>query len=197
MESSNVYTPLQSIPVQAWGLRSVSVSWNAPVGESGWNLSPEGVRRFSLPFQPLQLTEPQTSTTAPQIVLIEDSRADVGLVCEALEQHDVRCDVTLLVNGEIALQYIDEINAVQHACPDLFIIDVNLPKRPGREVLKRIRSSATCKNAPVVVLTSSEHQKDKDDIAPFTPLHYLRKPSELDAFIRLGALFKQIIHDSQ
>jgi chemotaxis family two-component system response regulator Rcp1 len=128
-------------------------------------------------------------------VLIEDNRADVGLVLEALEQHSVRCDVTVIGNGEIAFQYIDEIDAVQHACPDLFIIDLNLPKRPGREVLKRIRSSATCKNAPVVVLTSSDHQKDKDDIAPFTPLHYIRKPSELDAFISLGALFKQIVHD--
>lgn len=129
-------------------------------------------------------------------MLIEDNRADVGLVCEALEQHNVRCDVTLIVNGEAALQFIDEIDAGQHACPGLFIIDLNLPKKPGKEVLKRIRSSATCKNVAVVVLTSSEHQKDKDDIAPFTPLHYLRKPSELDGFISLGALFKQIIHDS-
>jgi DNA-binding response OmpR family regulator len=141
------------------------------------------------------LAEPQTSTTAPQIVLIEDNRADVGLVLEALEQHNVRCDVTVIGNGEIATQFIDEIDAGQHPCPDLVIIDLNLPKKPGKEVLKRIRSSAACKNVPVVVLTSSDHQKDKEDIAPFTPLHYLRKPSELDAFISLGALFKEIVHN--
>jgi two-component system, chemotaxis family, response regulator Rcp1 len=128
-------------------------------------------------------------------VLIEDNRADVGLVREALEQHNVRCDVTVIGNGEVAFEFIDEIDAGRHPCPDLVIIDLNLPKKPGREVLKRMRSSAVCKTVPVVVLTSSDHQQDRDDIAPFRPLHYLKKPSELDAFIRLGAIFKQIVND--
>jgi two-component system, chemotaxis family, response regulator Rcp1 len=127
--------------------------------------------------------------------LIEDNRADVGLVREALEQHSVHCEVTVIPNGEIAFQFIEELDAGQHPRPDLVIIDLNLPKRPGREVLKRLRASAVCKDAAVVVLTSSDNQKDKDDIAPFTPLHYLRKPSQLDAFIALGALFKEIVDD--
>jgi CheY-like chemotaxis protein len=60
-------------------------------------------------------------------------------------------------------------------------------------VLKRLRASPVCKDASVVVLTSSDSQKDKDDVAPFAPLHYLRKPSRLADFIALGALFKQIV----
>ena len=195
MESLNAYTPLRSIPAPEWALQSVTASSNARVGESGLNLSPEGVRRFSLPSQPLNTAEPQTPMTAPQIVLIEDNRADIGLVREALEQHNVRCEVTVIPNGEIAFQFIEEFNAGQHPCPDLFIIDLNLPKRPGREVLKRLRASTVCKDVAVVVLTSSDNQKDKDDIAPFAPLHYLRKPSQLDAFIALGAIFKQIVDD--
>jgi chemotaxis family two-component system response regulator Rcp1 len=163
------------------------------VGESGLNLSPEGVRRFSLPSQPHDIAEPQTPVTAPEIVLVEDNRADVGLIREALEQHHVRCEVTVIVNGEIAFRFIEEVELGQHPCPDLFIIDLNLPKKPGREVLKRIRASATCKDAAVVILTSSDNQKDKDDIAPLTPLYYLKKPSRLDEFIGLGALFKKIV----
>jgi len=130
-----------------------------------------------------------------QIILIEDNRADIGLVREALEQHNVRCEVTVIGNGEIAFKVIDEIDAGQHPCPDLVIVDLNLPKRPGKEVLKHIRASATCKDVAVVVLTSSDNQKDKDDIAPLAPLYYLRKPLNLDEFITLGALFKRIVHD--
>jgi DNA-binding response OmpR family regulator len=127
-------------------------------------------------------------------MLIEDNKADVGLVREALAQHNVRCEVTVIGNGEIAFIVIDEIDAGQHSCPDLVIIDLNLPKKPGKEVLRHIRASATCKDVAVVVLTSSDNQKDKDDVAPFAPLHYLRKPLKLDEFLMLGALFKQIVH---
>jgi DNA-binding response OmpR family regulator len=128
-------------------------------------------------------------------VLVEDNRADVGLVREALEEHSVRCQVTVISNGDTALKFIDEIDAGRHPCPDLVIIDLNLPKKPGKEVLKRMRASAICNHVPVVILTSSDNQKDKDDVAPFAPLHYLKKPSSLDEFITLGALFKQIVHD--
>jgi DNA-binding response OmpR family regulator len=166
------------------------------VGKSGLSLSPEEVQRFSLPSQPLKVAEPQTaSDPVPQIVLVEDNRADVGLVREALEQHSVRCQVTVITNGEIAFKFVDELDAGQHPCPDLVIIDLNLPRRPGKEVLKRMRESTACKDVPVVVLTSSDNQKDKDDVAPFAPLLYLRKPSNLDEFINLGAIFKQIVHN--
>jgi DNA-binding response OmpR family regulator len=133
--------------------------------------------------------------TAPQIVLIEDNRADVGLIREALEQHDVRCEVIVIDNGEVALKFINEIDAGQHPCPALVIIDLNLPKKPGREVLQRMRASTVCRDVPVVVLTSSDNEKDKGDVARFAPLHYLIKPSNLDDFMTLGALFRQIVHD--
>lgn len=132
--------------------------------------------------------------TAPHIVLIEDNRADVLLVREALDQHKVRCEVTVIGDGEAAIKFIDDIDAGRHPSPDLVIIDLNLPKKPGKEVLKRLRECAACKDVAVVVLTSSEARRDKDEIAPFAPLHYLKKPSKLDDFITLGALFRQIVH---
>jgi DNA-binding response OmpR family regulator len=134
--------------------------------------------------------------TAPRIVLIEDNRADVLLVREALEQNKVRCEVTVIGDGEVAIKFIDDIDAGRHPPPDLVIVDLNLPKKPGKEVLKRLRECDACKDVPVVVLTSSEARKDKDEIAPFAPLHYLKKPSKLDDFITLGALFRQIVNQA-
>jgi two-component system, chemotaxis family, response regulator Rcp1 len=159
------------------------------------NLSLDGVRHFTLPSQPREAVELQAAAPKAQIVLIEDNRADVGLVREALEQHGVDCDVTVIGNGEIAFRFIDEIEAGRQRCPDLVIVDLNLPMRPGREVLKHMRECGVSKDIPVVVLTSSDNQKDKDEVAPFAPLHYIKKPSKLDDFISLGALFKQIVED--
>jgi chemotaxis family two-component system response regulator Rcp1 len=193
LDSSNGYTPLRSTPEPEWVLRSVSASWNGQVEESGLNLNQEGVRRFSLPSHPLEAAEPRTAAPKPQIVLIEDNKADVGLISEALEEHGVHCDVTVISNGEIAIKFIDEIEAGERPRPDLVIIDLNLPKKPGKEVLKYMRACTACKDVPVVVLTSSDNQKDKDAVAPFAPLHYLTKPSNLDEFINLGALFKRIV----
>ncbi len=129
-----------------------------------------------------------------RIVLIEDNRADVLLVREALDHHKVRCDVTVITDGELAIKFIDDIDSGLQPRPDLVIIDLNLPKKPGREVLKRIRACDACKGVAVVVLTSSDARKDKEDVAPFAPLHYLKKPSKLDDFITLGGLFRQILH---
>jgi two-component system, chemotaxis family, response regulator Rcp1 len=160
------------------------------------NLSPEEVQHFSLPSRPRQLVESQTPGTAPRIVLIEDSRADVGLLREALERHNVHCEVTVISNGEAAVKFIDEIEGGRQPRPDLVVMDLNLPKKPGKEVLRRLRGSGACGNIAVVILTSSDNEKDKDDVAPFAPLHYLRKPSKLDDFLTLGALFKQIVHQA-
>jgi two-component system, chemotaxis family, response regulator Rcp1 len=159
------------------------------------NLGLEGVRYFTLPSQLKEAVELQTAAPKPQIVLIEDNRADVGLVREALAQHHVDCDVTVIGNGEMAFRFIDEIDAGRQKRPDLVIVDLNLPMRPGKEVLKHMRGCSACKDVPVVILTSSDNQRDKDDVAPFSPLHYIKKPSKLDDFLSLGALFKQIVHD--
>jgi chemotaxis family two-component system response regulator Rcp1 len=133
------------------------------------NLSPEEVRRFSLSFQELEGSEPVLPGPAPQIVLVEDSVADIGLVREALREHRVSCELTVITNGERALRFLDEIDAGEHPCPALFIIDLNLPRKPGKVVVQRVRTSSVCKNVPAIVLTSSDNQKDKDDVASLSP----------------------------
>ena len=128
------------------------------------------------------------------VLLVEDNAADIGLVREALEEHKVRCELTVIVNGARAIAFIDEADAGEQVCPDLVIIDLNLPKKPGKEVLKRVRTSTSCPDVPVIVLTSSDNQKDREEVASLSPYQYIRKPSKLNEFLKLGAMFKQILY---
>jgi DNA-binding response OmpR family regulator len=125
---------------------------------------------------------------------VEDNVGDVELVREALEEHEVSCDLLVLSNGEQATTFLDEIDTGKQSCPDLFILDLNLPKRPGTEILQRMRAGNTCRHVPVVVLSSSDSEKDKDAVARFSPSRYIRKPLTLEAFLELGGVFKRLLH---
>jgi CheY-like chemotaxis protein len=134
------------------------------------------------------------SEPLPQIFLAEDNPADVELVREALEEHEVSCEVLVVSNGEQAINVLDQIDAAGQPCPDLFILDLNLPKRSGVEVLGRLRSGSTCRHVPVVVLTSSDSTRDKDAVAGFNPSRYIRKPLVLEEFLELGGVFKELLN---
>jgi CheY-like chemotaxis protein len=131
-----------------------------------------------------------------QILLIEDNPADVELIRESLEEHCVSCDLLVIGSGEEACSFFDGIAAGQHPCPDLFVIDLNLPRKPGVEVLAYLREKKTCQHIPVVVLTSSGSQKDKDAVARFLPSRYIQKPSRLEDFLEIGAEFRKLLHPS-
>lgn len=140
-----------------------------------------------------QSLEPGSRADRPFVVLVEDNPADALLVKEALREHNVECELTVLGDGEKAIQFLSEIDEGKHGCPALVILDLNLPRRSGREVLEFIRGRMTCAGVPVVILSSSDRQKDKDETASLGITRYLRKPSRLDEFIGLGAIFRQIL----
>jgi len=118
----------------------------------------------------------------------------VELVRESLEEHSVSCDLLVIQNGDRACTFLEAIEKGEESCPDLFILDLNLPKKSGVEVLHRMRASEICQHVPVVVLTSSDSQKDKAAVAPFRPTRYIRKPSQLEDFLKLGAAFKSLLY---
>jgi CheY-like chemotaxis protein len=128
---------------------------------------------------------------------VEDNVADAGLVREALEEHGVEGELTVLADGEAAIQLVHDIDSQLLACPDLIIVDLNLPKKTGREVLECVRGSAICRAAPVVILTSSDEHQDKQDAMRLGASGYFRKPSSLRDFISLGAVFKAALEDSK
>lgn len=127
------------------------------------------------------------------IVLVEDNAADVVLVREALEENGVTGELVVLTDGEKAIRFIDGLEARGDACLDLFIVDLNLPRKPGREVLRHIRACRACRETTVVVLSSSDSQRDRDEAASLGADRYIRKPSRLEEFLRLGATFRTMI----
>src|ERR1051326_4354350 len=89
------------------------------------------------------------------ILLAEDNRGDVYLMGKSLEQHGLACRLVVANDGEDAIRLIDAIDC-SGAAPDLILLDLNLPKRSGREVVERIRSNPHCVSVPVVVVSSSD-----------------------------------------
>jgi chemotaxis family two-component system response regulator Rcp1 len=127
------------------------------------------------------------------ILLVEDNPADVGLVRKALEEHEVGGELLVAADGEIAIQFIEGLDAQPAARPDLIIIDLSLPKRSGLEVLERLRRSAHCGQVSAVILSSSNTQQDQSDTARLGASRYISKPSRLEDFLGLGGIFKAML----
>jgi DNA-binding response OmpR family regulator len=127
------------------------------------------------------------------VLLVEDNAGDAGLVREALAEHDVDCELDLVTDGERAIHLLEEIDAGVAGCPDLIILDLNLPKRSGTDVLQFVRASVRCSKVPVLVLSSSNAQRDRQQAANLGATRYIQKPTQLDEFIALGAVFKSML----
>src|SRR4051794_14508682 len=131
---------------------------------------------------------------ATRIVLAEDNAADIGLVREALREHELQCDLQVISDGEAVVQFIEGLEKNKNLpCPDLLLLDLHLPKCDGAEILERLRASERCRRTPVVILTSSSSPRDRQDAEKFAALHYFQKPSKLVDFMKLGAIIKALL----
>lgn len=94
------------------------------------------------------------SREAPRCILIvEDNPGDVFLMEEALREHSIDCQVTVLCDGEQANDYFNHVDEdPATACPSVILLDLNLPKRSGHSVLSRIRRSNRCRSCPLLWL---------------------------------------------
>jgi len=178
------------IPEPAWASPSASGSSNAPAGASGLSPSSAEVQRFSLRSPAAKKSGTEPSEKPVFIFLAEDNPADAGLVRRALEEHGVEGELIVIADGEKAIRFIQALDHEAAPCPHLAIVGLNLPKKPGREVLERMRLSERCRHIPVVILSSSDAERDKADAARFGASRYICKPSKLDDFLSLGLIFK-------
>ena len=125
------------------------------------------------------------SARAIHILLVEDNAGDARLVREAFRQASTRCELSHVLNGVEALEFLRKAGPHAGAArPDLILLDLNLPRKDGREVLAEIKADTTLRRIPVVVLTTSQAQ---EDILRAYDLHancYVSKPGDLDEFIR-------------
>lgn len=127
-----------------------------------------------------------------EILLVEDNPADVRLTKEALKEEKVYNNLSIVTDGVEAMTFLHKEGMHAKAPrPDLILLDLNLPKKDGREVLKEIKSDDHLKSIPVVILTAS---KSEEDVLKTYNLHancYITKPVDLKQFIKVT----QTIHD--
>lgn len=119
-----------------------------------------------------------------EILLVEDSAADIRLTEEALKEGKVQNNLNIARDGEETLQFLKKEEPFPNAPrPDLILLDLNLPKKDGREVLQEIKADDDLKSIPVVVMTTSQAEEDIIKAYNLNANCYITKPVDLDKFI--------------
>jgi DNA-binding response OmpR family regulator len=115
----------------------------------------------------------------------------------AIAEHGVNCELSVIPDGAKAIAYLDEIDSSSSRCPDLVVLDLNLPLRTGLEVLQRIRGTGSCSQMPVVILSSSEAHRDKMAALTLGANRYISKPYDLEEFLKIGSTLKDMLSEGE
>ncbi|HEV7780563.1 MAG TPA: response regulator [Chitinophagaceae bacterium] len=120
------------------------------------------------------------------ILLIEDNEGDIVLTIEALKEARISNTIDVVRDGEKAMEFLRKEGEFSNAStPDLILLDINLPKIDGKEVLANIKNSETLKVIPVVMLTTSDSEKDIFDSYHSHANCYITKPVGFQSFIEV------------
>ncbi len=134
-------------------------------------------------------------THKTRILLAEDNDGDVFLVRRALEKRGLSHELVLAHNGEEALVWLDDHSGDKNGDlpPDLILLDLNLPRVDGGQLLSHIRKSDSFSRTPVIVLTSSDSPKDRQMALELGANLYFRKPTDLASFMDLGRIIEETL----
>lgn len=128
------------------------------------------------------------------ILLAEDSAADIGIVRLALQEQHFDHVLHVARDGEEAIAFITRADSDPKAPGlDLLLLDMHLPRYSGEQILQRLRSTERYGQTPVVVMTSSAAPEDRERAQKHAALFYFRKPSRLGEFSQLGAIVRDIL----
>jgi len=120
------------------------------------------------------------------ILLVEDNEADIRLTKEGIAEAKIRNNLYVTRDGEEAMNFLFKRGNYKEAVtPDLILLDLNIPKKDGREILEGIKNDEVLSHIPVVILTTSEAEKD---ILKSYKLHancYITKPMGMDKFVKI------------
>jgi len=127
----------------------------------------------------------KTSDARPiEILLVEDSPSDTDLTLEALKDFKVRNNVSVVEDGVLALQFLRRQPPYADAPrPDLIMLDLNLPRKDGREVLAELKADESLKTIPIVVLTTSRAEQDVLRAYQLNANCYINKPVDFNQFL--------------
>jgi CheY-like chemotaxis protein len=121
-----------------------------------------------------------------EILLVEDSPSDTDLTVEALREAKVRNHLSIVEDGVLALEFLRRQGKFARAPrPDLILLDLNLPRKDGREVLAEIKSDDRLKTIPVVVLTTSRAEQDVLQAYKHHANCYITKPVDFEQFLNV------------
>ncbi len=120
------------------------------------------------------------------VLLVEDSAAEARLAVEALEEMQFAVQLHIASDGVQAMEFLRREGPYREAPrPQLVLLDLNLPRKDGREVLREMKTDAGLRSIPVVVLTTSQAQSDIQRAYELYANCYIQKPLELDGFIQI------------
>lgn len=188
----NVFTPAISTrgPVLDWPF--ANELWNVTMDAFGSNPNPEKDPSST------SLSRFDEAIVQPRILIVEDSKTDVFLIREAIDKCKINADIDVLRDGQAATEYFDAADADERApCPDLILLDLNLPKASGDEVLKHLRASRRCQYATVVIVSSSDAPSDRTAVESCAVAAYFKKPSIYAEFMKLGPLVRDLLAASR
>jgi two-component system, chemotaxis family, response regulator Rcp1 len=137
----------------------------------------------------------QGSVVPPaRILVIEDNGADVFLLGRALNQQDRRFELISLTDGDAALAFIRREGAYANAAiPDLILVDLNLPKCDGEDILRAIGHTKHLAGVPVCAWSSSQSRRDRDLLKELGVVRFITKPSGLDQFMEIGKILRDLL----
>ena len=122
-------------------------------------------------------------TQAIEILLVEDNEGDVLLTKEAFEESKVMNNITVAKDGEVALEMLFQEGVYKnYELPDIILLDLNLPKKDGKEVLEVLKNDKNLRRIPVVVMTSSQAEKDVAETYNLHANSYIVKPVDFIQF---------------
>lgn len=120
-----------------------------------------------------------------EILLVEDSPSDVRLIREALRGTAIEIKMAVMKDGVEAMDYLHRSQQGVEIRPDLILLDLNLPRKNGREVLAEVKSSAGLRQIPVLVMTSSHADQDIADAYSLNANCYITKPFDLNEYLEV------------
>jgi CheY-like chemotaxis protein len=117
----------------------------------------------------------------------------VFVIREVLKEIGLPVQLQTAENGQDALQFFEGRGEEEFPCPALVLLDLNLPRISGLEVLRRLRSGERCRETPVVVVTSSSAEEDRVGAERLGANAYFQKPADLESYHELAAVIKKVL----
>jgi CheY-like chemotaxis protein len=134
----------------------------------------------------------ETRMTPVEILLVEDNPGDVRLTREALKEGKVWNNLHVVEDGEAAIDFTKQAGPYANAPrPDIILLDLNLPRKDGREVLAILKADENLKRIPVVILTSSKAEEDVLRAYDLSANCYITKPVDFEQFIKVVRVIEE------